>query len=330
MGKLLAGMLIIVILFLSACSTGKGIVSDRSVQDHGTIEIYFCPQEHCEEALVSFLDAAQTSIHCAFYDLGLASVQQKLREKEKKIEVQIVTDNDYRKKFDYPYVKADSYGLMHDKFCIVDGKKVSTGSMNPTENDAHKNNNNLLLIQSSVIAQNYEDEFREMWNGDFKKGARVKNPVIMLQDKGVDKRVETYFCPEDSCAEQVREELQKAEKSIHFMTFSFTHEGIANVILLKNLGGMEIKGVMEVKQISEFSEFNRLKQNRISVRKDGNKNNLHHKVFIIDGKTVVTGSFNPTANGDQHNDENVIIIEDQEIAEKFEKEFAKVYADGSG
>jgi len=324
--------LLIAALLLSGCSTGKAVEQPSDfVTDSGKISLYFCPQQQCEEQLLQFLDSAQKSIHCALFDIGLPSVQEKLREKRKVMEVQIVTDNDYLKKFNHPFVKADSYGLMHNKFCIIDGKKVSTGSMNPTENDAHKNNNNLLLIESAVIAQNYEDEFQELWDGNFKGGSRVKNPKVTLNDKGTkDRRVETYFCPEDACAEQVKKELKKAETSIHFMTFSFTHEGIANILLLKNLDGLEVKGVMEVRQISEYSEFDRLLQNKIDVRKDGNKNNLHHKVFIIDGKTVVTGSFNPTANGDKHNDENVIIIEDEGIAKLFTEEFEKVYAEGSG
>ena len=56
---------------------------------------------------------------------------------------------------------------------------------------------------------------------------------------------------------------------------------------------------------------------------------MHHKAFIIDKKTVVTGSFNPTANGDKHNDENLIIIEDEEIAGQFVEEFERVYAESS-
>ena len=337
MRKIAAGMVIIMSLFLSACSSGEAITRTSAsnlnphvpVYDQGTLKVYFCPQGPCEEALVKFLNSAQQSIHCAFYDIGLSSVQQTLLEKQKTMEVQVVTDNDYLKKFNQPFVKADSYGLMHDKFCIIDGKKVSTGSMNPTDNDAHKNNNNLLLIESTVIAKNYEDEFKEMWNGNFKKGSKVQNPIIILNHQEKETKIKTYFCPEDHCAEQVREELQKAERSIHFMTFSFTHDGIANALLLKNLDGLDVKGVMEIKQISQFSVFNRLKQNKIEVRKDGNKNNLHHKVFIIDSKSVVTGSFNPTANGDEHNDENLLIIEDAEIAQLFEQEFQKVYAEGS-
>ncbi|HLD39815.1 MAG TPA: phospholipase D-like domain-containing protein [Candidatus Nanoarchaeia archaeon] len=335
MRTIVVGSLLILILFLSGCS-GEGPITPAAVfsipepiSDQGAIALYFCPQGPCEQELVQFLHSAQHSIHCAFYDIGLKSVQETLREKQAKIEVQVVTDNDYLKKFNYSFVKADSYGLMHDKFCIIDGRKISTGSMNPTDNDAHKNNNNLLLIESRVIAQNYEDEFQEMWNGNFKKGAKVQNPAVLLNQQGKEIRVQTYFCPEDHCAEHVREELKKAEKTIHFMTFSFTHDGIANILLLKNLDGVEVKGVMEVKQISQFSVFDRLSQNKIEVRKDGNKNNLHHKVFIIDGKTVVTGSFNPTANGDEHNDENVIIIEDAEIAHLFEQEFEKVYAEGN-
>jgi phosphatidylserine/phosphatidylglycerophosphate/cardiolipin synthase-like enzyme len=316
--------LFLLILSLSSCSTGEVIKNNPIVEDKGTIDVYFCPQEECEEHLLYFLDSADSSIHCALYDIGLKSVQQKLEEKQKNIEVQIVTDNDYLKKFNHSFVKADKYGLMHNKFCIVDGKKISAGSMNPTDNDAHKNNNNLLLIDSDLIAQNYEDEFQELWNGTFKKGSRVKNPEIILSGMPI----ETYFCPEDDCAKQVKEELQKANLSIYFMTFSFTHEGIANILLLKNLDGMEVKGVMEVRQISEYSQFNRLLQNGIAVRKDGNKNNLHHKVFIIDEKIVVTGSFNPTGGGDERNDENLMIIEDEEIAQEFVEEFWKVYGEG--
>lgn len=322
-------VLVLISLLLTGCSTGKGAITETFVQDQGKIEVYFCPQEECEAALVSFLDSAEQSIHCALFDIGLKSVQEKLLEKEQDLEVKIVTDDDYLKKFNHPFVKADAHGLMHNKYCIIDGKKTSTGSMNPTENDAHKNNNNLLLIDSTVIAQNYEDEFQELWNGNFKKGNKVKNPKMMLHDQKTGLRVETYFCPEDQCSEQVKEELQKAEKSIYFMIFSFTHEGIANILLLKNLDNVEVKGVMEVKQISEYSEFNRLLQNQIDVRKDGNRNNLHHKTFIIDEKTVITGSFNPTANGDKNNDENLIIIEDEEIAKRFMEEFEKVYSEST-
>ena len=58
---------------------------------------------------------------------------------------------------------------------------------------------------------------------------------------------------------------------------------------------------------------------------DGNSKNMHHKVFIVDKKIVVTGSFNPTKAGDTKNDENIMIIYDEEIAGRFLLEFERVY-----
>ncbi len=285
--------LLIISLFLVSCSfsnVNSSVIVESSVYDNGDIEVYFCPQDDCESTLVNFIDSAKESVHCALFDIGLQSVKDVLDKKAKqniignqdignvkKIDVKIITDNNYFKKYTRSFVKQDSYSLMHNKFCIIDGKKVSTGSMNPTNNGAFKNNNNLLLINSKVLASNYEDEFREMWSGVFKKGNPVLNPIINLENSNKEKIIlENYFCPEDSCAEQVKEELNKAKESIHFMIFSFTHNGIANVLLLKHLEGIEIKGVMEARQVSKYSRFELLKYQGIDVIKDGNKNNMHH------------------------------------------------------
>jgi len=285
-----------------------------------TNPVYFCPRENCSSALVDFIDSAEESVYCALFDVGLEEVQEKLLEKASEVEVKVVTDDGYLKKFNHSFVKADKWGLMHNKFCVIDGKKISTGSMNPTENGAFKNNNNLLLIDSSVLASNYLDEFWEMWEGTFKKGEKVLNPAIEID--GV--VVENYFCPEDNCAERVKEVLREAEESIYLMTFSFTNDGIANVLLVKNEEGVEIKGVMEARQVTKYSKFQVLEYQEVDVIKDGNKNNMHHKVFLVDREVVVTGSFNPTGGGDTRNDENVLIIRDPEIAELFYEEFLKV------
>ena len=298
-------------------------VPESYLQDTGTINTYFCPRDDCESAFIAFLNSAQISLHCALYEIDLPSIQQALLEKQKNIEVQIVTDNDYLDQFNHSFVKADRYGLMHNKFCIVDGVKISTGSMNPTDNDAHRNNNNLLLIESEVLAENYEEEFQEMWQGVYKKGTAVRNSQIRLGNVTID----NYFCPDDNCAQHVKEELEQAQRSINFMTFSFTHEGIANALLFQNQAGIPIRGVMETTQISEYSRFQVLQYQGVDVHKDGNKRNMHHKVFIIDEETVITGSFNPTAGGNERNDENVLIIKDKAIARLFLDEFEKVYAE---
>ncbi|MDP3989876.1 MAG: phospholipase D-like domain-containing protein [archaeon] len=296
-------------------------ITESFVQDYGSIETNFCPQEDCETILTNFLASAQESIHCALFELNLPKVQQVLLEKSSSIDVKVVTDNDYLDEFDYPFVQEDSWGLMHNKFCIVDSKKISTGSMNPTLNGATKNDNNLLLIESQILAQNYDDEFQEMWSGTFKKGDPVKNSRVMLSET----KIQNYFCPEDHCTERIKGELAKAKESIHFMTFSFTSQEISNILLLKKLDNLTIRGVMEARQVTKDSVYQQLLYQGVDVVKDQNKQNMHHKVFIIDGKTVITGSMNPTGGGNTRNDENILIIEDENIAQLFLKEWERVY-----
>ncbi|MFH1064425.1 MAG: phospholipase D-like domain-containing protein [Candidatus Woesearchaeota archaeon] len=54
---------------------------------------------------------------------------------------------------------------------------------------------------------------------------------------------------------------------------------------------------------------------------------MHHKVFIIDEKVVVTGSFNPSSNADKNNDENLLIIHDPIVAAEFLEEFERVWGE---
>ncbi len=301
--------------------TGSVTSVDSMVGSVGEIEVVFCPGD-CEERFVSFLSSASSSIDCALFDIGLESVQDVLLEKSSAIPVRVVTDDHYLKKFNYSFVKPDRSGLMHNKFCIIDGVKVSTGSMNPTLNGAHKNNNNLVFVSSEAFVANFQDEFDELWDGTFKKGATVRSPAVKVGDVVT----KTYFCPEDNCGERVKEVLKSAEREIYFMTFSFTHDEIGNVLLLKHLDDVLIRGVMEARQVSKYSEFERLKFQGVDVVKDGNKNNMHHKVFIVDNRTVITGSFNPSANGDKRNDENIVVIYSEEIARLYLDEFERVYS----
>ncbi len=295
------------------------------LQDSGTLEVYFCPRDLCEEHLLGFLVQARVSIHCAFYNLNLDAVRKKLEQKAEEessaVEVQLVFDDSSSQQVSssaFATRSDDSSALMHNKFCVVDGKKVLTGSMNPTAADAQKNFNNLLIIDAPLLAQNYEEEFQELWQGEFHGGEKTLNSHLRIGDVAL----ENYFCPEDNCAARVLEELQKAERSIYFMVFSFTHQGIAHELLLQRQEMVQIQGIMDQQQAAQqHSVFPLLQYQGVDVLKEDFPVSLHHKVFIVDEKTVITSSFNPTKSGDSRNDENLLIIHDSEIAHLFLAEF---------
>ena len=317
---------LIIILFVSGCSKlnlNKEVTKPELKEYKDIPKVFFCPQDDCEGKLFKAINKAKISVHCAFYDLDLERVIDVLDKKSKTMDIKLVVDDtNFENVKHLKFTKKDSsYGLMHNKFCIIDDKIVLTGSFNPTQNDAYKNNNNLIIIESFYLSRNYEDEFNELWNSEFKKGNNVIYPEFYLNNK----KIENYFCPEDNCAYYVSEEIKKAKNSIYFMVFSFTNNRIATAIILKHYEGINIKGVFEARQVSKYSKFNLLEYQGIDVKKDKNKNNMHHKVFIIDNKTVITGSFNPTEGADTRNDENILIINDKAIANLFLREFGMVY-----
>ena len=73
------------------------------------------------------------------------------------------------------------------------------------------------------------------------------------------------------------------------------------------------------------SQYSRLKDFGIDVKTDNNKYKLHHKVFIIDNETVITGSFNPSKNAEWNNDENILIIHSKEAAKLYINEFERLW-----
>jgi phosphatidylserine/phosphatidylglycerophosphate/cardiolipin synthase-like enzyme len=266
------------------------------------------------------LSQAEDSIDCALYDVDLVEIIDILAEKSIVMNVRLIVDDDNWEMAErFAFARNDSRSaLMHNKFCIVDERFVFTGSFNPTENGAYKNDNNMLVIESRILAGNYLDEFEEMWDGTFGKGEGVGVASFYLNGA----HVENYFCPEDRCSERVREHILAANQSIYFTAFSFTDNRIANALLVRFHEGLDVRGVFEKTRISRYSVWELLDFQGVDVVYDTNPYVMHHKFFLIDNRTVITGSFNPSKNADKRNDENIIIIDDASIAEEFLEEFS--------
>jgi phosphatidylserine/phosphatidylglycerophosphate/cardiolipin synthase-like enzyme len=52
---------------------------------------------------------------------------------------------------------------------------------------------------------------------------------------------------------------------------------------------------------------------------------MHHKVIVIDEEIVITGSYNFSKNASRNNDENVLVVENRDIAAEYMKEFHRLY-----
>ena len=55
----------------------------------------------------------------------------------------------------------------------------------------------------------------------------------------------------------------------------------------------------------------------IPVRIDAQHAIAHNKIMVIDGATVITGSFNFTKNAEENNAENLLVIRSPDLAAKY-------------
>jgi len=214
---------------------------------------------------------------------------------------------------------------MHNKFVVIDDHQVWTGSWNLTDNGTYRNNNNVLIINSQRLAQNYTTEFREMFEDKaFGASSPDNTPSPRVELDGV--RVETYFESEGDVRPRIRELLGDAQSSIHFMAFAFTDDDIAQAMVRKMREGVVVQGVMEARNVGGTgSEFELLRKAGVDIWKDGNPYIMHHKTIIVDEAIVITGSYNFTASAAERNDENVLILHSPEIAAVYMQEYQRVY-----
>jgi phosphatidylserine/phosphatidylglycerophosphate/cardiolipin synthase-like enzyme len=284
--------------------------------------------------LVGAIDAARLSIDVAAYSLTLNSVRFALINAHKRgVQVRVVMESTNMDRSDpqalieagIPVVGDNLDGLMHNKFIVIDKSEVWLGSMNFTDSGTYEDNNNLMRIHSTKIAENYSVEFKEMFEEDMFGPdivAQTPNPTITIDDTKID----TYFSPDDGVLNALVNLLNGAQESIYFLAFSFTSNDLGGIIREKAESGLDIAGVMDEEQVSsnQGTEYDPFKQAKLDVRIDGNAGLMHHKVFIIDEEIVAFGSYNFSQSAEERNDENLIIVYDSEIAEQFMLEFERV------
>lgn len=356
MPRKLIYILIILILFLSACTDNFLATTEPEILLQPVapqlsplsewFTVYFSdpdgPNSQSQRggpdaALADAIREARASVDIAIYDLNLWSIRDALIDAHRNgVVVRVVAESDNLDQDEFQDLIAAGISVlgdrheafMHHKFVVIDRYQVWTGSMNMTLNGAYHNNNNLVKINSTKLAENYMVEFEEMFIEDlFGVASPSNNPTPFFEINGT--AIEIYFSPDDGVQNHILELLNDAQESIQFMAFALTADPISQALLNADARGVQVSGVIERRQSNNSgSDYQALVDAGLNVLLDGNYKNMHHKVILIDGKIVITGSYNFSRNAEERNDENVLFLYNAEIAEFYLDEFDKVFGDG--
>ena len=299
-----------------------------------------CESQICKE-LVKEINSAQDTIDMALYgyeripaiDNALASAINR------GVKIRLVYDVDAKgnnlysdtmylaKKIPLSRSDAGITGLMHDKFFIFDKSIVLTGSANLSSTDMSGfNSNSIIVIKSKSVAELYEEEFEQMFQGNFhtlKQNVSTKRDFILGESK-----ISVYFSPKDNTVKKaILPLINSAQKYIYMPAFLITERDTVNALIQAKQRGVNIKIIIDaVSGRSLSSKHHLLRDNGILVKTENYAGKLHSKSMIVDDKYLVIGSMNFSYSGNSKNDENLVVIKNSKAALFYRKYFEYLWS----
>jgi phosphatidylserine/phosphatidylglycerophosphate/cardiolipin synthase-like enzyme len=130
--------------------------------------------------------------------------------------------------------------------------------------------------------------------------------------------IEVHFSPKGGCTEAVVQEINAARSTILVQAYSFTSAPIAKALVDAHKRGVDVRVVLDQSQRGEkYSSADFVQHAGIPVWIDAKHAIAHNKVMVIDGATIITGSFNFTKSAEESNAENLLVIRSPELAAQY-------------
>jgi phosphatidylserine/phosphatidylglycerophosphate/cardiolipin synthase-like enzyme len=137
------------------------------------------------------------------------------------------------------------------------------------------------------------------------------------------------FTPGQDCTGLIVTQIGEARSSIRVQAYSFTSVPILSALKRAHGRGIDVRVIVDKtsagKQRSgpSYTAASYLTNAGIPVWVDTTVSIAHNKVIVIDGKIVITGSFNFTSAAQKRNAENLLVIRDEDLAQLYGENWGK-------
>lgn len=140
------------------------------------------------------------------------------------------------------------------------------------------------------------------------------------------KVVDVKFSPIHNCSARVIDFIKSAKESLLICVFTISDNDISREILKKYRQGVKVQVISDdQKQFDMGSDIQELANASIPVKVDESRHHMHHKFAIVDGKYLLTGSYNWTRSATEYNQENIIILKDEFAVKSYLNEFQRLW-----
>lgn len=113
--------------------------------------------------------------------------------------------------------------------------------------------------------------------------------------------------------------IKSAQRHIRVQAYSFTSAPIAQALIAARARGVDVQVLVDHGSAlsTDAKTIKELTTAGIDVAEDARHAIAHNKIVILDGEIVITGSFNFTSAAEKRNAENIVVIRDDQTAQRF-------------
>ncbi len=148
---------------------------------------------------------------------------------------------------------------------------------------------------------------------------------------GAPLRSQAHFSPGSACLLAIQAELQGARHSVDVCVFTLSDDRISQALMAAHGRGVAVRLITDNdKELDSGSDVGRLRQQGIPTRVDRSAAHMHHKFAIVDGRTLLNGSYNWTRSAAEHNEENLVVTNDAMLVAPFRDAFEHLWGQLGG
>ena len=127
----------------------------------------------------------------------------------------------------------------------------------------------------------------------------------------VEDDVTVYFSPAGGAMAAIVDRINRAQTSIDVTAYVLTARQIIDPLADAHRRGVRVRVLLDKKHIGGVYSAALARLGDLPVWRDARHKEAHNKVILIDGHTIITGSFNFTDPAEDTNAENLLILHDK-------------------
>lgn len=168
--------LLLAVLFLCALSQSPVSYADEEqTLAVKNLDTCFSPKESCDQKLIDVINSSKKTLDVAIFSITHPDIAAAIvAAKKRGVKVRMVVDKgqsegkhsetDSLIEADIEIKIGNAAGIMHDKYSVIDGEVLETGSFNYTTSATQFNTENQIYITDKKVIAKYLDNFEKLWD----------------------------------------------------------------------------------------------------------------------------------------------------------------------